>query len=360
MAHDAGIAGFTRMDKAKLAVAITAKPSEYLHFLDCLKKAEAEAENEWLNGVARIARGAGIATTVTEELDAAENVKARTTRTVTGRGSWQAYAWLLERRHPERWSRTERPAAGVVGAGTLDPVAPASRRQSPRSSTPPKTSRPGPHAPSLAGGRGRRTRGCSNAAIRNGGHVRSGQRPASSGPGLSTPWRRLRDDRHRGARRRRKRQGPDHTHRHWPGVVAGVRVAARTPPSGTVVTYGAASGRRRRGRDSRPRGAGFETIVTEELDAAGHVKARTTRTVTGRGSWQAYAWLLERRHPERWSRTERPAAGVVGAGTLDPVAPASRRSSPRSSTPPGTSRPGPHAPSLAGAGRIGPNTVATG
>ena len=120
MAHDAGIPGFSRMDKAKLAAAITAKPSEYSHFLDCLKKAEAEAEAGWLNGVARIARGAGFETTVTEELDGAGNVKARTTRTVTGRGSWQAYAWLLERRHPERWARTERPAAGD-GAGTLDP-----------------------------------------------------------------------------------------------------------------------------------------------------------------------------------------------------------------------------------------------
>ena len=107
MAHDAGIAGFSRMDKAELATAITAKPSEYMEFLDCLKKAEAEAENEWLNGVARIARGAGITTTVTEELDASGNVKTRTSRTVTGLGSWQAYAWLLERRHPERWAGGE-------------------------------------------------------------------------------------------------------------------------------------------------------------------------------------------------------------------------------------------------------------
>ena len=104
MAHAAGIPGFSRMDKGKLAVAIAAKPSEYLYFSDCLKKAEAEAENEWLKGVAHIARGAGITTTVTEELDASGNVKTRTTRTVTGLGSWQAYAWLLERRHPERGS----------------------------------------------------------------------------------------------------------------------------------------------------------------------------------------------------------------------------------------------------------------
>ena len=116
----AQIPGYARLRKAELATAIAAKPSEYLHFLNSIKKAEAEAENEWLNGVARIARGAGVTTTVTEEIDGAGNVKTRTTRTVTGLGSWQAYAWLLERRHPERWARTERPASSI-DSGTLDP-----------------------------------------------------------------------------------------------------------------------------------------------------------------------------------------------------------------------------------------------
>ena len=116
----AQIPGYARLRKAELAAAIAAKPSEYLHFLNSIKKAEAEAENEWLNGVAHIARGAGVTRTVTEELDASGNVKTRTTRTVTGLGSWQAYAWLLERRHPERWARTERPASSI-DSGTLDP-----------------------------------------------------------------------------------------------------------------------------------------------------------------------------------------------------------------------------------------------
>ena len=34
----AGIAGFSRMDKAELATAIAAKPSEYLHFLNNIKR----------------------------------------------------------------------------------------------------------------------------------------------------------------------------------------------------------------------------------------------------------------------------------------------------------------------------------
>ena len=58
--------------------------------------------------------------------------------------------------------------------------------------------------------------------------------------------------------------------------------------------------------------------ATEEFDATGKLTKRTTRTTTShRPAWQAYAWLLERRHLERWARTERPAA-ADGAGTLDP------------------------------------------
>ena len=56
LARAAQIPGYARLRKAELAAAIAAKPSEYLHFLNSIKKAEAEAENEWLNGVARIAR----------------------------------------------------------------------------------------------------------------------------------------------------------------------------------------------------------------------------------------------------------------------------------------------------------------
>ena len=119
-ARAAGVVGFSRMNKAELVAAIAAQLSPYIQFVRCIKKAEAEAEAEWLAGVARIARGAAVTTTVTEELDGAGAVKSRTIRTVTGLGTWQAYAWLLERRHPERWARTERPASSI-DSGTFDP-----------------------------------------------------------------------------------------------------------------------------------------------------------------------------------------------------------------------------------------------
>ena len=118
MAHGAGIAGFSRMDKAKLVTAVAAKPSEYFQFVRCIKKAEAEAEAEWLNGVAHIARGAGVTTTVTEELDGAGNVKTRTTRTVTGLGSWQAYARSCSPSLEERPLDRDRVSRSVQHSGS--------------------------------------------------------------------------------------------------------------------------------------------------------------------------------------------------------------------------------------------------
>ena len=105
LAKTAHVPGYGRLRKADLATAIAAKPSEYSVFSAALKKAEAEAQVEWLSEIARIGRGGHPETTVTEEFDAAGNLKTRTTRTTTSRAAWQAYAWLLERRHPADWSR---------------------------------------------------------------------------------------------------------------------------------------------------------------------------------------------------------------------------------------------------------------
>ena len=105
LAKTAHVPGYGRLRKADLATAIAAKPSEYSVFSAALKKAEAEAQVKWLSEIARIGRGGHPETTVTEEFDSAGNLKTRITRTAPSRAAWQAYAWLLERRHPANWSR---------------------------------------------------------------------------------------------------------------------------------------------------------------------------------------------------------------------------------------------------------------
>ena len=105
LAKTAHVPGYGRLRKADLATAIAAKPSEYSVFSAALEKAEAEAQVDWLSEIARIGRGGHPETTVTEEFDSAGNLKTRTTRTAPSRAAWQAYAWLLERRHPADWSR---------------------------------------------------------------------------------------------------------------------------------------------------------------------------------------------------------------------------------------------------------------
>ena len=92
-------------------------------FSAAIKKAEAEAQVEWLSEIARIGRGGHPETTVTEEFDAAGILKTRTTRTAASRAAWQAYAWLLERRHPTDWSRrTELVVPDHEKAAEVDPL----------------------------------------------------------------------------------------------------------------------------------------------------------------------------------------------------------------------------------------------
>ena len=81
LAKTAHVPGYGRLRKADLATAIAAKPSEYSVFSAALKKAEAEAQVEWLSEIARIGRGGHPETTVTEEFDSAGNLKTRTART---------------------------------------------------------------------------------------------------------------------------------------------------------------------------------------------------------------------------------------------------------------------------------------
>ena len=122
LAKTAHVPGYGRLRKADLATAIAAKPSEYSVFSAALKKAEAEAQVEWLSEIARIGRGGHPETTVTEEFDSAGNLKTRTTRTAATRAAWQAYAWLLERRHPANWSRRTELVLPDEQAAKVDPL----------------------------------------------------------------------------------------------------------------------------------------------------------------------------------------------------------------------------------------------
>ena len=122
LAKTAHVPGYGRLRKADLATAIAAKPSEYSVFSAALKKAEAEAQVEWLSEIARIGRGGHPETTVTEEYDAAGNLKTRITRTAASRAAWQAYAWLLERRHPADWSRRTELVLPDEQAAKVDPL----------------------------------------------------------------------------------------------------------------------------------------------------------------------------------------------------------------------------------------------
>ena len=122
LAKIAQVPGYAKLRKADLATALAATPSKYSVFAAALKKAGAEAQVKWLSEIARIGKGGHPETTVTEEYDAAGNLKTRTIRTTTSRPAWQAYAWLLERRHPADWSRRTELVMADDPAAKVDPL----------------------------------------------------------------------------------------------------------------------------------------------------------------------------------------------------------------------------------------------
>ena len=122
LAKIAQVPGYAKLRKADLATALAATPSKYSVFSAALKKAEAEAQVEWLSEIARIGKGGNLETVTTEEFDAAGNLKTRTIRTTTSRAAWQAYAWLLERRHPADWSRRTELVVADDQTAKVDPL----------------------------------------------------------------------------------------------------------------------------------------------------------------------------------------------------------------------------------------------
>lgn len=75
-------------------------PPEYVEFVEAIEKAEADAEVADLALIRRAAQ---------DQRDEDGNVVAR--------GSWQAAAWIRERKNPERWGRREATRVEVTGEG---------------------------------------------------------------------------------------------------------------------------------------------------------------------------------------------------------------------------------------------------
>jgi transposase len=63
------------------------KNGKYVEFFNAIKEAEAVAENSYLEKIQKAAEG-----------DPEKDIKP----------VWQAAAWYLERKHPDRWGRRER------------------------------------------------------------------------------------------------------------------------------------------------------------------------------------------------------------------------------------------------------------
>ena len=71
--------------------------------------------------------------------------------------------------------------------------------------------------------------------------------------------------------------------------------------------------------------SGTSTSITEPIMCPvftlvpGNLKTRTIRTTTSRAAWQAYAWLLERRHPADWSRRTELVVADDQTAKVDPL-----------------------------------------
>lgn len=91
-----------------------ARAREGLHreFVDAVVKALAEAEDRMLAVVEKAASGYPVER-VKETIDQMGGVVRETVK--THEFAWQAAAWRLERKHPERWGRRERATLEVTG-----------------------------------------------------------------------------------------------------------------------------------------------------------------------------------------------------------------------------------------------------
>lgn len=117
----------------------------YLEFLEALQRAEAEGENTNADIVGEAARGGQIVTKTEKYQKRVFDKKSQsfvvieeteTTKVETAAPDWRAAAFILERRHPDRWGRqvkTELSGPGgkpvPIQITTIEAVAPAALQE---------------------------------------------------------------------------------------------------------------------------------------------------------------------------------------------------------------------------------------
>jgi hypothetical protein len=73
-------------------------------------------------------------------------------------------------------------------------------------------------------------------------------------------------------------------------------------------------------RGARHETAALSKFATDYAEAEGDAEVKAVDLITAaakRGQWQAAAWRLERKHPERWGRRERIEHSGPGGGPVE-------------------------------------------
>lgn len=102
-AQQAGVARSTFYDWQERGQ--TAQTGKYRAFVDAVKKATADSEITLLNDVRRAASRGEVIREIKSQYDTDNNKISETIFEKQIPRQWQASAWLLERRFPERWGR---------------------------------------------------------------------------------------------------------------------------------------------------------------------------------------------------------------------------------------------------------------
>ena len=98
------------------------RQSAYLEFMEAVKRAGAVRTLESLARIEAGAQGGALVERVTTTRTSKSGVVTATVRERYTPPDWQAYAWLLERRHPADWSRRTELILPDEQAAKVDPL----------------------------------------------------------------------------------------------------------------------------------------------------------------------------------------------------------------------------------------------